>query len=133
MTGFAASGTLAAVDALEAYRRGMYGDSDPDVTRKIVLGATVVAAFWLGLYLWDRRQKRLNAEAAAAAASLWGELSAAHGLSAAERASLERLSAEAKLDPPESVFARPEVIAERAAAEPESPLWPKLAQKLYGA
>lgn len=123
---------LAAVDALNTYKEGLYGESDPGITRKIILGTAVIAAFWLALYFWDRYQRRLRAAAAAAANSLWGELSAAHGLTAAERRSLEDLSAQAGLQPPESIFAMPDVLQAQAAANPADGLWPKLLTKLFG-
>lgn len=127
-----ASWVTATVDALDTYREGIYGESSPGITRKIVLGASIVAAIWLGLYAWDRYQRKRRAADESARSSLWGELSAAHGLSAAERQALERLSAEASLDPPESIFATPEVLEARLAAEPGSAQWTRLTRKLFG-
>ena len=123
---------LAAVDALKTYREGLYGDSDPGVTRKIVLGAACVAGLWLCLYLWDRNQKRRRAELTTAANCLFGELSAAHGLKAAERHAIEELAKASGLAPAESVFTAPEVLRRKVEAEPNNPLWPRLSQKLFG-
>lgn len=123
---------LASVDAVETYREGLYGPGDPGVTRKVAIGVVLVALLWLGLWAWDRHQKKRRAAAAASAKSLFGELCASHGLSAADRRMLERLASAEGVSPPEAVFTRPEVLHAKCAADAGEPKWAAIFQRVFG-
>ena len=123
---------LAGVDAVETYREGLYGPGDPGVPRKIAIGVVLVALLWLALWAWDRHQKKQRAAAAASAKSLFGELCASHGLSAADRRMLERLAAAESVSPPEAVFTRPEVLHAKQAADSGEPRWAAIFERVFG-
>lgn len=124
--------TLAAVDPVDAYRGGMYGEEDSGMTRKIVLGALVVGVIWACLYAFDRFQKAKKVQAAKEAKSLFGELCSTHRVTPDERKKLELVAQRRKLEPPEAIFLDPESFDVVADKERDQSAWGSLRTKIYG-
>ena len=94
----------------------------------LVIGLAAVAAFWLGLYLWDKRRK--PRPGAAAAGDLFDDLCRAHELSWADRDLLMRAAAGGR---PAAVFIDPDALARFAAASPaDGPACKALRSRLFG-
>ena len=124
--------TLAAVSAVDSYRRGMYGPppEGQNHTVAFVIGGLVLALVWAGVYLFDRRSKR-KAAATKVDRSLFGDLCSSHGLNAEERTYLEAVAKQKQVDPPVAIFVRPEVI-EPLKGGPQGAMWTTIAGKVYG-
>lgn len=124
---------LAAVDAVESYRRGMYGPpaDSPGMLKPLLIGGSIIAVLWGGAYSIDRLLKSRR-EAAKPDRSLFGDLASAHGLTAQERQHLEALANQSQVEPPAAIFVRPELVAPLTRSSQKAELWQSVARKVFG-
>ena len=123
---------LAAVDAVASYRRGMYGPP-PESTNwvgPVLIACSILAAVWLGVWLYDRHNRRQRA-AAKQDRSLFGDLCSAHGLTAEQRTYLEAAARQHQVDPAIAIFIRPEVTEPLTRTGSKTALWQSIHQKIY--
>lgn len=123
---------FAAVDAVNAYRDGLYGEDDSGMTRKVVIGALIVGAIWALLIAFDRIQKKRKLAASLNGRTLFNDLCAVHRLSAQERTRMEAATRKAQVEPAEAIFVMPEVFDRVVAADRNPSAWDTLRKKVYG-
>lgn len=124
---------LAAVDAVDSYRRGIYGPPPEDSSfGPLVIGGVVLVVFLVAVYAYDRWQKIQTKAAAPAKRTLFGDLCSGHGLTAAERQSLEALAAQEQIEPASAIFVRPELVAALAESSSQPEVWQSIQEKAYG-
>lgn len=124
--------SLASVDAVDSYRRGIYGQSSSSgISKPVLIGGTVLLLLWLSVYLFDRWSKARKT-AATVDRSLFGNLCSTHGLTAQERTYLEALAKQADVEPPVAIFIRPEVVEPLAASGSQAEMWQSIGDKIYG-
>lgn len=132
MSVFVADLCIAAVDAVNAYRSGLYSESDSGMTRKVVIGALIVGAIWAALYGFDRYQKKQKKNRTVKDKSLFGDLCTSHRLTAQERTILESIAMASPGEPEESIFIHPEQFdaVEVSKLDPEAK--DQLRRKIFG-
>lgn len=122
----------AAVDAMNAYKGGFYGNSGGDgMTRKIVIGAIVVGAIWGLLFALDRFMKKRRS-AGDDERVLFNDLCAVHRLTANEKKRMQLIAKKAQIEPPEAVFVMPEVFDRIASADKDPSAWSTLRTRVFG-
>ncbi|MBA3313215.1 MAG: hypothetical protein M3552_15140 [Planctomycetota bacterium] len=97
---------LASFEGLQAARQRLNGTGSSRETAVLFMAGLAIAAFWAGLYLWDRRRR--PAEAVNHATGLFGELCRIHGLSKEERALLQKAASD--LPNPAVAFIEPMIL-----------------------
>ena len=97
---------LASFEGLQAARQRLNGTGSSRETAVLFMAGLAIAAFWAGLYFWDRRRR--PAEVVNHAMGLFGELCRIHGLSKEERAILQK--AASGVPNPAVVFVEPTIL-----------------------
>jgi hypothetical protein len=82
----------------------------------LVVAIADIALLWAGLRWWERNRRRAN-PAEPTPRSLFLDLCAAHRLSEAERALLERAAARRRLEHPAVLFVVPSLLRDAAAVD----------------
>lgn len=123
---------FAAVDAVDAYRGGLYGEDDSGMTRKVIIGALIVGGIWGILIVVDRIQKKRRAAESLDSRTLFADLCAVHRLSGPERKRMELATRRARVEPVEALFVMPEVFDRVVAADRDPSVWTELRKKVYG-
>lgn len=122
---------FAAVDAVNAYRDGFYGNSGSGMTRKVIIGALIVGGIWAILFVMDRIQKKRRG-AETEERVLFNDLCAVHQLNANEKKRVEAATRKAQVEPMEAIFVMPEVFDRVVAADRDPSSWAPVRKKLYG-
>ena len=124
---------LAAVDAIDSYRRGMYGSPSSGGTtlKPFILVGIALVVLWSGLYAVDKFLKKRR-RAAAPKRTLFGDLCSAHGLTAKERQYLEALAKQGEVQPAVAIFVRPELVEPLTRSGSQQDLWAGIHTKVYG-
>jgi hypothetical protein len=120
---------IASFEGLQAARQRLNGSGSSRETAVLFMVGLAIAAFWAGLYFWDRRRR--PAPAVNHAMGLFAELCRVHGLSPAERNLL--LKAAGDMRNPAIAFVEPNVLSRFGRAHPtESPECDQLLERLFG-
>ena len=128
-----AHASVAAIDAVDSYRRGMYGPppGQASYVKPIVIGLSILAVLWCGVYFYDRWTKKQLA-GKKRQRSLFGDLCSTHGLTVKERQSLEALAAQQQVEPAAAIFIRPELVQALMTNSSNPELWQSIHEKAYG-
>ncbi|QDT37313.1 hypothetical protein Pan189_16860 [Stratiformator vulcanicus] len=125
-------GLLADVNRLAEAGRYMERPMSPGVQRMLIFSILGIAAFWGGLFLWDKFRKRIR-PTGSPIAELAGELATAHKLSHEDQLLIARVAERLKIDDAAVVFIDPDVLSEYAEQRPADATAAKnLMNRLFG-
>jgi len=123
---------FADIDRLSEAGRYLKRPMSPGVQRTLIISVIGIAAFWGGLFLWDRLRKRIT-ERPDPLDELSRELADAHSLGNTEVGLILRISRKLKLSENAAIFVNPDIVEDYMVQFPDDALAARrLERKLFG-
>ncbi len=120
---------VASFDGLQAARQRLNSTGSPRDTAVLFMAGLAIAAFWAGLYFWDRRRR--PAPSANPLIGLFADLCRVHSLSHEQKILLQ--AAVGQSANPSVVFVDPQILERFREAHPaETDACDELIERLFG-